>query len=199
MSNLAIGSGHFDLRAALDAGVRIAFGTDAFNCGGSQTLLEAIRVGVTLGRPDAPSETWRRPSDLWHAATEGAAAALGFGDVTGRLHPGFGADFLLVNPAAAGCYAGPDWLDQLVFAGFGGGLERVYVAGRLLAQNRRLLCINEAALADEAAAAYERIERTTRGGQAVAAALRAPLTRLSELAADRASRRGPEKSSTKPN
>lgn len=199
MSNLAIGSGYFDLGAALDAGVRIAFGTDAFNCGGSQTLLEAIRVGVTLGRPDAPSETWRRPSDLWHAATEGAAAALGFGDVTGRLHPGFGADFLLVNPAAAGCYAGPDWLDQLVFAGFGGGLERVYVAGRLLAQNRRLLYINEAALADEAAAAYERIERTTRGGQAVAAALRAPLTRLSELAAGHASRRGPEKSSTKPN
>jgi hypothetical protein len=132
-------------------------------------------------------------------AIEGAALALGFGDVAGRLEVGLGADFLVVEPAAAGCYAGPDWLDQLVFAGFGGGLERVYVAGRLLVERGRLLHINEARLADEAAAAYQRIERTTRDGQAVAAALQTPLRRLSDLAAGRAHRAGPENPSTKPN
>lgn len=199
MSNLATGAGYFDLMRALGAGVRVAFGTDGFNCGGSQALLEAIRAGVTLGRPEVPSAAWVRPSDVWAAATEGAAAALGFGDVAGRLHPGLGADFLVVDPARAGCYAGPDWLDQLVFAGFGGGLERVYVAGRLLAERGRLLHLNEGALAEEAAAAYERLQRTTRGGQAVAAALRAPLGKLSELASGRAGREGPENSSTKPN
>ncbi len=186
MSNLATGAGYFDLRAVLDAGVPVAFGTDGFNCGGSQDVLGAIRAGVTLRRPDEPSDTWVRPQDVWTMATEGAASALGFGDVAGRLDVGLDADFLVVDPAAAGCYAGPDWLDQLVFAGFGGGLERVYVAGRLLAKDGRAVHIDERALAGEAAAAYERIERTTRDGQAVAAALKPPLTRLSEAAARRA-------------
>ena len=186
LSNLATGAGYFDLRAALDAGVPVAFGTDGFNCGGSQDWLGAVRIGVTLRRPDEPSARWVRPADVWTAACERAASALGFGDVAGRLEAGLGADFLVVDPAAAGCYAGADWLDQLAFAGFGGGLERVYVAGRLLVERGRLVHINEARLADEAAAAYERIERTTRDGQAVAAALQAPLKRLSDLAAGRA-------------
>jgi guanine deaminase len=193
-SNLATGAGYFDLRAALDAGLPVAFGTDGFNCGGSQDWLGAVRVGVTLRRPDEPSDRWVRPADVWTMATEGAASALGFGDVAGRLEVGLGADFLVVDPAAAGCYAGPDWLDQLAFAGFGGGLERVYVAGRLLAERGRLLHLNEARLADEAAAAYERIERTTRDGQAVAAALQTPLRRLSDLAAGRS----PVKSARRP-
>ena len=197
-SNLATGAGYFDLRAALDASVRVAFGTDGFNCGGSQDWLGAVRVGVTLRRPEEPPARWVRPADAWTMATEDAASALGFGDVAGRLDVGLGADFLVVDPARAGCYAGPDWLDQLVFAGFGGGLERVYVAGRLLVERGRLIHIDEAALAAEAASAYERIERTTRDGQAVAAALSAPLRRLSELASGRARRAGPENSSTKP-
>lgn len=184
-SNLATGAGYFDLRAALDAKVRVAFGTDAFNCGGSQDWLASLRVGVTLRRPDEPSTRWVTPAEAWWTATEHAASALGFGGVAGRLEAGLGADFLVVNPAAAGCYAGPDWLDQLAYsgAGFAGSLERVYVGGRLLAEHGRPLHLDEAKLADEAAAAYARIERTTRDGQSVASALRAPLTALSELAA----------------
>ncbi|HKX16438.1 MAG TPA: amidohydrolase family protein [bacterium] len=184
-SNLATGAGYFDLRGALDAKVRVAFGTDAFNCGGSQDWLASLRLGVTLRRPDEPSARWVRPSDAWWSATENAAAALGFGDITGRLDQGHAADFLVVNPAAAGCYEGPDWLEQLAYSGFGGGPERVYVGGRLLAQNGRPLHLDEAALARDAAAAYERLERSTRDNQAVAAALRPPLTVLSELAAGR--------------
>jgi guanine deaminase len=199
MSNLSTGAGYFNLRAALDAGVPVVFGTDGFNCGGSQSLLDAIRVGTTLGRPNTPSAVWRRPADLWRSATEGAARALGFGGVAGALGPGSGADFLVVDPARAGCFAGPGWLDQLAYAGFGGGLERVYVAGRLLAKDGRPVRIDEAALARDAAAAYERLERTTHDAQTVAAALRGPLTQLSELAAGRGQREGPPNSSTKPN
>src|SRR5579864_1360586 len=185
MSNLATGAGYFDLHAALSASVQVAFGTDGFNCGGPQDLLGAIRIGVILRRPDEPSRVWIAPSDVWKEATEGAAAALGFGDLAGRLAVGYGADFLVVDPASAGCYAGPNWLDQLVFAGFGAGLERVYVAGRLAAEHGHPVHIDEQELAHEAAAAYERIERTTGHGQAVAAALSLPLRQLSEIARGR--------------
>jgi 5-methylthioadenosine/S-adenosylhomocysteine deaminase len=182
MSNLATGAGYFDLEAALDAGMRVAFGTDAFNCGGSQDLLNAIRIGTTLRRPRQPSTSWVAPSAAWPAAMEDAADALGFGDVAGCLEIGRGADFLIVDPAKAGCYEGPNWLDQLVFGGFGSGLERVYVAGRLIAKDGRPVRLDERALAGEAAAAYERIQRTTRDAQSVAAGLVPPLRRLTELA-----------------
>lgn len=185
MSNLATGAGYFDLPAALAAGVHVAFGSDGFNCGGSQDLLAALRIGVSMSRPQLPSETWIKPSAVWWMATEGAATAVGLGDITGRLAPGYEADFLIVDPALAGCYEGPDWLDQLVFAGFGFGLERVYVAGKLVAQQGRPVNLDERRLATEAAAAYGRIQRSTSADQEVAAAMRPYLSQMVELAAGR--------------
>lgn len=78
------------LRAAADVGVRFVLGTDAngyFLEFGDQWR-ELARMVEVLGYP---------PARALRAATSDAAAAVGLGDVVGRIAPGFGADFVVLR------------------------------------------------------------------------------------------------------
>ena len=87
-SNLFLGSGLFDWRAAESAGVRVSIGTDVG--GGTslsmqRTLADAYKVQAMQGQR---LTAWK----ALHAATLGAAAALGLGDEIGSLSAGCVAD-----------------------------------------------------------------------------------------------------------
>ncbi|CAG1013040.1 partial guanine deaminase, partial [Burkholderiaceae bacterium] len=87
-SNLFLGSGLFDWRAAESAGVRVSIGTDVG--GGTslsmqRTLADAYKVQAMQGQR---LTAWK----ALHAATLGAAAALGLGDEIGSLSAGCAAD-----------------------------------------------------------------------------------------------------------
>jgi guanine deaminase len=90
-SNLFLGSGLFDWRAAEAAGVRVAIGSDIGGGTGPfmpRTLLAAYQVQAMQGaRPTAFA--------LLHAATRGGAEALGFGARLGSFEPGQHADLAL--------------------------------------------------------------------------------------------------------
>ncbi len=87
-SNLFLGSGLFGWRAAEDAGVRVSIGTDVG--GGTtlsmqRTLADAYKVQAMAGER---LTAWK----ALHAATLGAAAALGLSDEIGSLATGCVAD-----------------------------------------------------------------------------------------------------------
>ncbi len=118
--NLFIGSGLFDLRRTLDAGVAVALGTDVG--GGTSfspfhTMLAAYYVGREGHTKTGMSLT---PGQLWWQHTAGAAQALGLAGVVGNLRPGAEADFVVLNPQAtpllARKTAQANSLDELLFA-----------------------------------------------------------------------------------
>ncbi len=95
-SNLFLGSGLFDLRAAREAGMRVALGSDVG--GGTSysiltTLAEGYKVQQMLGQSLSPAYAL-------YLATLGGARALGLGNEVGALAPGQWADFVLLDPAA---------------------------------------------------------------------------------------------------
>ncbi|WP_280154766.1 guanine deaminase [Piscinibacter sp. XHJ-5] len=90
-SNLFLGSGLFGWRAAEDAGVRVSVATDVG--GGTslsmqRTLADAYKVQALAGER---LTAWK----ALHAATLGAAAALGLGDEIGSLSTGCVADLCI--------------------------------------------------------------------------------------------------------
>ncbi|HEX6708494.1 MAG TPA: guanine deaminase [Albitalea sp.] len=100
-SNLFLGSGLFDWRAAEDAGVRVSVATDVG--GGTslslpRTLADAYKVQAMQGER---LTAWK----ALHAATLGAASALGLSDEIGSLSTGCVADLCVwdwaVGPVAA--------------------------------------------------------------------------------------------------
>jgi guanine deaminase len=95
-SNLFLGSGLFDARAAHRHGVRVGIGTDVG--GGTsfsmlRTLDESYKVLQLAGQQLSPLRAF-------YLATLGGAASLYLDDVIGNFAPGKEADFVVLDPAA---------------------------------------------------------------------------------------------------
>ncbi|HEV3389963.1 MAG TPA: guanine deaminase [Solirubrobacteraceae bacterium] len=96
-SNAFLGSGLFPLRRHLDAGVRVALGTDVGAGTGLGILKEglmAYQVQMLLGSDGVQLG----PAHLLWLATGAGASALGLSDEVGALSPGLSADFVLLRP-----------------------------------------------------------------------------------------------------
>jgi guanine deaminase len=128
-SNLFLGSGYFDYRAADEAGMSYALASDVG--GGTSfspfhTMLAAYYVGRATvktalfqgGQPKLGMSL--SPQNLWWQHTAGAAKALGLDGVIGNLAIGCEADFIILNPQAtpllARRTARAESLDELLFA-----------------------------------------------------------------------------------
>jgi len=103
-SNAFLGSGLFPMRRHLDAGVRVALGSDVGAGTGFGVLKEGLMAysmqmllpgeGVRLG-----------PAELLWLATGAGAAALGLADEVGDFSVGKSADFVVVRPPAGSTLA----------------------------------------------------------------------------------------------
>jgi guanine deaminase len=130
-SNLFLGSGLFDWRAAEAAGAAVSVATDVG--GGTslsmqRTLADAYRVQAMAGQR---LTAWK----ALHAATRGAAHALGLGDEIGTLEPGRVADLCIwdwaTGPVATRRMEVARGLHERVFAWMTLGDERGLVATRV--------------------------------------------------------------------
>ena len=98
-SNAFLGSGLFPLGRHLDAGVRVALGTDVGAGTGLSMLKEgltAYQVQMLAGSDGVPLG----PARLLWLATGAGAVALGLADEVGDLSVGKSADYVLVRPPA---------------------------------------------------------------------------------------------------
>ncbi len=136
-SNLFLGSGFFDYRAADEAGMRYGLASDVG--GGTSfspfhTMMAAYYVGREGHTKAGLSLT---PGQLWWQHTAGAAHALGLAGVIGNLQPGCEADFVVIDPQATPLLARKTAratnLDELLFAlivlGDDRVIERAVIAG----------------------------------------------------------------------
>ena len=87
-SNLFLGSGLFDWRASLDAGVAVSLASDV----GGGTSLSMLRTMADAYKVQALRGERLTAWVALHAATRGAARALHLGDEIGSLEPGSAAD-----------------------------------------------------------------------------------------------------------
>jgi guanine deaminase len=95
-SNLFLGSGLFDFRAALDTQMAITLATDV---GGGQSfsMLETMRSAHEVARLKGEPLT---AFQLWYWASRAGALALGWQERAGMLDVGFDADFVVLDSRA---------------------------------------------------------------------------------------------------
>jgi len=137
-SNLKTRSGVAPVRAYLDAGVKLALGTDNSSCSDAQNMFQAMKLFALWAGEDG--------EQAFAAATVGGAEALGMGEDIGRIAPGRKADITLLSLRDPAFVPLNDAVRQLVYSEPGRSVRHVIVDGRPVLENGRSTTIDEDAL-----------------------------------------------------
>ena len=135
------------------AGVNLGIGTDTV----PQNMLEEMRWATVLGRVAAEDIRSLEMSDVFHAATVGGATALLRDDI-GRLTPGAKADLVLVDLTNPWMMPVRDPLRSLVFHAADRAVRDVYVDGRKVVADGRVVTLDQAGALARLTEAQARME-----------------------------------------
>ena len=161
-SNLMLGSGVMRLAQCAACGVRIALGNDSANTGGRHDHFATMRLALMLPSRDGRDfAAWPCPAEVFVAATEGGAAALGLHSQLGRIAAGQHAGLVLLRAGAAATLATQPSLDVLVQHAGPEQVDSVMVAGTWVMRSGHITAFDEAAALrdaqDQAALLRERV------------------------------------------
>src|SRR5262249_12252848 len=136
----------------LRAGVNMGLGTDTT----PHNMLEEMRKAAVLARVAARDIATVSTADMLHAATVGGANAVLRPDI-GRLAPGMKADIVVVDLECADMAPVRDPLRSLVYHAADRAVRDVYVDGRQVVANFKVLALDQAGAAERLAEAQARM------------------------------------------
>jgi len=156
-SNLKLASGIAPLKAFLEAGIRVAFGTDGAASNDALDILAEARLAALLAAGTTGNASALAPEEALRMATLGGAQALGLGDVTGSIVPGKWADLVALRLSGSRVEPLYDIPAAILHAAGRVAVCDTWVAGRHLVADGHLTRMNEHDLAARAAAWRPRV------------------------------------------
>ena len=139
LSNMRLGSGIMRLHEMLEAGIPVALGLDG-GTNDTSDMFNTMRIAVGLQRAKL-RRTDIRPTitEVLRMATIGGAGVLGLEQQVGSLVPGKQADIIAINPDMVNFAPRFDWVSQIVLNAQPANVEWVFVAGRTLKRQGKLV------------------------------------------------------------
>lgn len=135
------------------AGVNMGLGTDTY----PHNMLDEMRLVAYLARTQATDPRSLTTTELFEAATIGGATALGRDDI-GRLAPGCRADLVLVDVAHPMMRPARDPVRSLIYAAGDRAVRSVFVDGREVVRDGKVLTMDYPAAAAQLHEAQKRLE-----------------------------------------
>lgn len=162
VSNLKLASGVAPVARMLEAGCRVALGTDGVASNNNLNLWEEIKLMPMLQKGVTLDPTVVSPAQTLCAATYAGAQALGYRDL-GLLKEGWLADLILVDLHQPHMAPANDMESNLVYAAQGSDVKLTMVDGQVLYQDGRFLTLDAGLIVErakrEAAQLLERAQR----------------------------------------
>ncbi len=156
-SNLKLASGFCPVSKLADQGVNIAIGTDGAASNNDLDLLGETRTAALVAKAVSADAASIPATAALRMATINGARALGLGEVTGSLEVGKSADITCIEPDVS-MVPMYDVVAQVIYATNRERVSDVWVAGRQLLENRRLLTLDAERLIKVAAEWQGRIQ-----------------------------------------
>jgi len=141
-SNLRLGSGIAPLLTMRQAGLNVALGTDGAASNGSLDILAEARLAALLACGTTGNSHAVSAHDALEMATLAGARALGLADVTGSLVPGKWADVACLALCGPAIEPVADVAQAVIHAAGRGAVADVWVAGRSVVRDRRLVHVD---------------------------------------------------------
>jgi len=150
-SNLKLASGFCPVQALHAAGVNVAIGTDGAASNNDLDMLGEMRTAALLAKGVAADPTALPAHTALACATINGARAWGQESEFGSLVPGKSADVVAVDLGALSSQPVFDPVSQLVYTAGRDQVTHVWVAGRNLLEDGRLVTLDPAAILARAA------------------------------------------------
>jgi 5-methylthioadenosine/S-adenosylhomocysteine deaminase len=154
-----LASGIAPVTKMLKRGIPVALATDGPGSNNSQDMLETLKFTACLQKVGTLDATALLPADVLKMACRNGARAFGQEDL-GRLEAGLKADVVLVDLDSPRMQPVLSVPSALVYNANGGDVDTVIVDGRVLMQDKRVVCVDEPALLEECRqAAHQLLKR----------------------------------------
>ncbi len=154
VSNLKLASGVMPLPRMLDAGIRVALGTDGVASNNNLNLWEEVKLAGILHKGVSGDPTLISPAQVLSMATLHGAQGMGFEGV-GMLLPGWRADLVLLEAGLPHRVPCIDPAADLVYASQGSDVCMTMVDGRVLYRHGEYLTLDKERILAEAARAAD--------------------------------------------
>ncbi len=161
---LAVG-GIFPYRAAREAGLRVALGTDGAGSNNNLDMIEEMKIVALIQKHNSGDPTCLPAREALDLATVAPAEAFDLG--SGRIEPGAPADLMLVDLGAPATQPVHDPVSNLVYAANASSVHTTICDGEVLMHDRMVEVVDEAEVIRKAVAATEDLfARVAAGGGA---------------------------------
>jgi 5-methylthioadenosine/S-adenosylhomocysteine deaminase len=127
----------------LEHGVNVGVGGDASDCSNFADMIRVMYLAAVLPKDYRNDPGISAAETAIEMATINGAKALGMAEAIGSLEPGKRADIIILNMWS------PEWIpnysevQNLVYSADGRSVETVYVNGRLIMDDRKVLTVDE--------------------------------------------------------
>ena len=145
-SNLKLASGFCPIAELTQAGVNVALGTDGNASNNDLDMLGEMHTAALLAKAVAHDASAIPASQALRMATINGAKALGLDKIVGSLEVGKAADIIAVDLGGLDSQPLYDPVSHLVYCTTRQQVTHVWVAGKLLLNNRQLTTLDERAL-----------------------------------------------------
>jgi 5-methylthioadenosine/S-adenosylhomocysteine deaminase len=163
-SNLKLASGFCPTARLLEAGVNVALGTDGAASNNDLDMFGEMRSAALLGKGVAGDAAALTAEDTLAMATINGARAVGLGDEIGSLEAGKIADMICIDMNEPATQPVHHPISQLVYSACRDQVADVWVGGKQLLEDRRLINTDQAEILERAAAWQKRLAETDKDG-----------------------------------
>ena len=142
-SNMKLASGCAPVSRMLQAGIEVGLGTDGCASNNSLDMFREMNTAAKLEKVIHADPTLMPAPTVVAMATRAGARVLGMDQVTGVLKPGMKADLIMIDLQSPHLTPLYHPYSQLVYAANGADVKNVFINGRMVMKDRRLLTLNE--------------------------------------------------------
>jgi cytosine/adenosine deaminase-related metal-dependent hydrolase len=141
----------------LKQGVNVAIGSDASDCSNFADMVRTMYLAAVLPKDYRNDAGVSCAETAIEMATINGAKAIGMDKVIGSLEIGKKADVIVINMHRPEWYPNYSEVQNLVYSASGDSVETVFVDGRIIMENRRVLTVDEDEILNRCAELGEQI------------------------------------------
>ena len=159
-SNMKLASGCAPVSRMLKAGIGVGLGTDGCASNNSLDMFREMNTAAKLEKVVNSDPTLMPAPTVVAMATREGARVLGMDQLTGSLKPGMKADLIMIDLQSPHLTPLYNPYSHLVYAANGADVKSVFINGKMVMKDRRLLTLNEETIMAKVCRIAERISKS---------------------------------------